>query len=706
MTRPDLPKRIRWAASVIMAVLLSVLLWLPLMARATVPGTEIVLMLDNSASMAVSAASPLGRIPPNDPERAAVLGSLVIEGLVRSSQDRLGVVAFGSQAADPPRVLLDGPSIRALPYVGGTWFRPALQEARRILAGSEREHRLLIVFTDGQPEDIEDPTESRRILEIEQDESLDTLVLALYGSDLTRRAGEYFLRPMTRSAGDLRFLEGPGHVVSAFTQGYARAIGSRALSGNLGPGGSETVKVPRYAVEVLVMAASVEPGEPFSMSVKGPGGELVPQASGDNGCPPEVRLRSAWSICDEPRRHFQVFRDPKDPEQSASWTLSLPQGAAPVEYGVILRYDLSARLEIAPSARMGQEIPIRASIMSRGQVFDDADFFKSDGFSARVSLHDGVSHTVELPLEYEGKGYFTGRFTPDRPSVGLPGSATVHFSNTWLDLSARKPLQVEDFLELVLRPSPDPLDLGVWRGERGRTSRCGLIDLAGSTNAERIPLKCSVEGLPEGWRGTCLPEPGEQGVEPARWRVCVETPRCCGDAQASNAKVVLEAQGEHYAGQGASVALQYLVRETGLLRCWWPLLVAIASLLLLLAVLYGFIRPRGFDPGSAIRVAGSEAGLARTSALVLRELPGGNRGFYRDARVSLNAAGDFVRAPGAAVLVVQAAGGGLCRFRKAVGMERKNRRSNRWETVPPEDLAMGPVAGQLYRLGSLHVKFE
>src|SRR4051794_12156079 len=96
-------------------------------------GTEIVIVLDNSASMAVPYIDSGHEFPPNDPERAAVLGTLVVEGLARKSADRVSVVQFG-QGRDPAPVVATGAdAIRAVPYVGGTLFRKPLKEARKIL---------------------------------------------------------------------------------------------------------------------------------------------------------------------------------------------------------------------------------------------------------------------------------------------------------------------------------------------------------------------------------------------------------------------------------------------------------------------------------------------------------------------------------------------------------------------------------------------
>jgi hypothetical protein len=122
-------------------------------------GNEIVLILDNSCSMGVEARDQTTgrRVPPNDPERAAVLGTLVVEGLARGSADRVSVLAFGDGKDAPPRPARSADDIRALPYSNGTYFRRPLEEAGNRLRGSALQNRLFLFFTDGIPEDLRDP---------------------------------------------------------------------------------------------------------------------------------------------------------------------------------------------------------------------------------------------------------------------------------------------------------------------------------------------------------------------------------------------------------------------------------------------------------------------------------------------------------------------------------------------------------------------
>jgi hypothetical protein len=153
-----------------------------------------------------------------------------------------------------------------------------------------------------------------------------------------------------------------------------------------------------------------------------------------------------------------------------------------------------------------------------------------------------------------------------------------------------------------------------------------------------------------------------------------------------------------------TVPVHLHVEATGFLRCWWWVLALLAALLVGVWFLAGWVRPYSFDASACVRVSGSEAGLKHASALVLREQPGGTRGFYRHGRIALSASGDFVRNLRMAVVAVQAGPGFSTRFERAGGLERKNRQGH-WEPVPQGEWSQGPAPNVVYRLGSLHLKF-
>lgn len=674
-------------------------------------GNEIALILDNSCSMGVQSRDDQGHVyPPNDPERAAVLGALIVEGLSRGSADRFELLAFGNKEDSPPLIAPTADAIRALPYSQGTFFRRPLEEAGQRLKGSALPHRLFLFFTDGVPQDLHgNPAEGRQALGLDSTSDFETLVIGLFGSDDARKMGEPFLAPLARDPRDLLFVQKPREVIKAFTQGYARVLGSRPETGSLSPGESKTFEVGKYVVEVLLATASAEPGAAYTAKLEGPKGEVASQASGDNSCASTGRYRDAPRLCQPPYRHYQVFRAPNSPDQPSRWTLSLPKEAGEIDYGLILRYDLEASLAVPPTTRVGESVQLDARLLFQGKTFDDEAFFQADGFTA-TALVEGQ----ELPLRHVGGGRFVADWNPKQPSAdGTPTPVQVTFRNTWMEQSARRGVQVEGFLDLKLVPEPSALDFGSWRGERGETRRCSTVDLSHSTNADRIPIACTPQGSVEGGALSCAPVAGSEAElgggrkgQPLKYEVCFTARGCCGHLTPSGLGAVFAATHPHYANAAVTVPARAEVAETGWLRCWWPWLALAAGVLVLVWLIVGFVRPHDFEPSACVYVAGSELGLKRASALVLREVPGGRRGFYRNARMCLNAGGDFVRAPRAAVLVLEAGAGSSTRFASAGGLERKVQRTGKWEPVPVEEFTAGYTPNTLYRVGSLYLKWS
>ena len=685
------------------------LLWTLFWTALADPGSEIALVLDNSCSMVVSTTSSLdgATFPPNDPERAAVLGALVVEGLTRGTNDKLTVLGFGSGPGAPPQVVRTAAEIRALPYVSGTYFAPSLREAAATLSRSSQDTRLLMFFTDGIPEDVPNPADARTLAGLDANPALDSVVIGLYGSDEIRDSAKAYLTPLVRHPDDLTLLSNPADVVPAFTRGYARALGSKPLSFTLDGGDSKTIEVGRWVTEVMVVVASSRPGPAFTASLTGPQGGVSPKATGDNGCPQSIVLSNAPNVCADPRRHYAVFRAAHDPNRPATYTLSLAQSDDEAQVGVILRYDLIAALDLPPKSEVGATVPVRARLLFQGRTFDDAEFFTSDGFAVQLKVEG-----AEIPLTHVGGGEFTGSWAPSQPGLGQPTLAQVVFSNQWLEKRAQRGTLVDGFLDLILRPSPNPLDLGAWQAERGEVRRCGVLDLTASQNADRVAILCEGLNAPAGVTVSCLPVAGSEATlkdgqrgQPQRYEVCVTSAKCCGDASGQGAAVRLVGAHPHYASGAVTVPVGFQVKAAGLLRCWWVELAVGLGLLTLAFVLLGLLRPHKFDPALIVRVASKEADLRRVPSLVIEEQPGGKRGFYRNARLCIDGEGNMIRNHRKAVLVLEAGPGGSTVFRSSGALEVKDRRTSRFEALSAEALSQGHMSGVIYRAGGLFIKF-
>jgi hypothetical protein len=677
---------------------------------------EVVVVLDTSGSMGgpwdFALSTPSGtttkKFPATDPERGAILGALILEALTRGSTDRLTVIPFAAQGVTPPKLHTDV-EIRGLHYdAGGTYFRAPLQLARGILFGAPAgSGKLLLFFTDGFPSEQLRPDEMPGLAGLDKpDMQVQAVPFGIFAGDRANPHAKAFLDssasylsklsdPVPYTPND--FLRGAGEMVHAFTRGYARVLGSRPETGSLVPGQVKSFSIGKYAVELLVVTASKDPGgADYRATLTGLTGGVAPR-SGSN-C-------DSYD-CEKVRRHYTVFRTTLDPDRPSSWKLELQGGApGPVEYGIILRYDLNAEVVAPPSVTAGTNLPIRARLMFQGKPFDDAAFFTKDGFKWEADV-DGTA----VPLTRVG-GEFTGSWFAPSSKTGATITVNVVFRNDWLERRGKLETAVEGLLPLTLVPVPNPVELGNWRAERSETKRCQRIDFTGSTNADRIPLLCEAAKAPKGTTLSCTPVPGTEatltrgGGQPLMWDVCVTAASCCGDAPSGDTAVTFRGKDPAYAASAVSVPTRFQVAKLGFLRCWWPYLAAVAGAMVLVWFVLGWVRPYSFDPSVAVRLASNEKQLRAAMAHVLRERPGGRRGFYRNARMAVSSDGSFVKAR-RGVILLEAAAGGCTVFKRAPGLEQRDERTGKWVALKKEDFDGGHIPRKVYRLGNLYMQWE
>jgi hypothetical protein len=680
---------------------------------------EVVLVLDTSGSMGQPEwdqtdehGNVVCRFPTSDPERLAVLGALILDGLTQGSSDRLTIIPLPKNKTDPRKEVNGPEAIRELVYSYGTYFKPPLEWAKETLLKSPRENgRFLLFFTDGAPEDVQRAEEMPVLAGTNQDAGIQALAFGLFTGDKTSKCGKEFLEGANRflnalagtSAGTDNFLAHPSDLVPAFTTGYAHILGSKPEAGELKPGAALDIDVGKYVVEVLVVTASTtgSKNSAYVATLTGPKGPSIAR-EGDN---------CAGGACETTRRHFAAFRGENEPDRPSKWTLRLDASApGSVKYGVILRYDLTAEVTFpGPTVRADTAVPLRARLVFRGHTFDDETFFGKDDFKLSATVAG-----APVSMTRTG-GLFTGTWAADASRKGERVDTRATFTNRWIERGATTSAKVEGLVELDLRISPNPVELGLWRGDRSQTSRCQVLDLSGSRNADRVPVQCEVPPVTPGSTVTCKPVPGSErpvtsGVaQPLQWEVCYTAERCCGEARSAGAsalQVRFSGVDPGYAAGAVAVPVHFAVEQTGLLRCWWPWLAAAAGALFLVWFIAGWVRPNAFEPSLSVRVSGSEAGLRRGTALVLMEQPGGKRGFYRNARMNLNSNGDCIAAPRLAMVVLEAGAGGSTRFVRATGLERKDKRTGKWDAVPADELATGHVPGVIHRAGNLYIKWE
>lgn len=650
-------------------------------------GTEWVLILDNSASMSgglkLTTNGVTTSIPATDPDRLSVVATLIFRAMLDKA-DHLTILTFDSSGKGRYRELPAQPdAIRALSFDQSTPFTGPLRRAREILTTSTLPARVLLLVTDGGPseDDMLDAAQARALLGVDRG----TPSFAVHSLGLTggNAAIASIQRDFLGPLGELLRIDSAQELVKSFTKVFAAQIHSRPESGELASGGAFSFPVGRYVTSVLVNMASSGSSGPFEAQLLADG-KPVPTTgeSGDNHC------------ATPPCHTYQVMKAEHDPELAQRFTLLLARASGPVAYGVILRYDLAAELvQVPASAQVGEEIEVRARILWHGETFRDPAFFQADGFAATIELNG-----VTQPLQLRADGTFGGRV---KATTAGPQPLRAHFVNHWLSLAAAAELQVKDWLPLVLSARPDPLDFGSWRGEREGSQRCAELDLSGSRNANRVPLEVIASGLPD---GVTLVTPAPLKLDGDRASVCLQVRGCCGDLQAlTGARLSVRGRDPHYHPAAIAVGIAFAVKHTPWWTCWWRTIVAVGVSLWLAFVIWGFVRPYDFDTDATIHLAKNEAALARGSGRRLRDLPGGRRGFYRDARVRFDSSGNAASSHRGAILILRAAGGEPL-ITAHTTIEQKSPRTRKWEALPVP-IEPGTIRrGVAYRSGDFYFR--
>lgn len=662
--------------------------------RPAAAATEWVLILDNSTSMSdgsqLTTTYPDGskkesKVPPADPHRLAVIATLIFRSFLEAD-DRLTILVFDhpNNQVGLFRVLdNEVQAIRGMPFNQGTFFTGPLMKAREILEASNLPKKVLLLVTDGAPglEDAIDAEQAKKLLGyVDGEPPFEVLSLGLATDAHTEQEQRTFLAPLGR----LEQIKSPAGLVDGFTRAYADSIRSRPESGTLAPGDTHTFRAPKYVSDVMIALATVDRTGVFDAKVDAAGRQLQAIDGGDSGCTPPRT----------PCHAYQVFKAKKDPSKDEQWSISLPSGRGQVAFGIILRYELGAEIVSMSEAKVGEEKEVIARLTWQGAGFNDPAFFTSDDFAATLVL-DGN----EVPMELRpDDGSFAGKIVVTKPGSQ---SMVARFSNKWLTVAAAKPFNAEAWLPLTVTVAPNPIDFGSWTGGRTETERCVDLDFTGSVNVDKVPLEIFAKGLPDGFR---LEAPSRGSTIAANAaRVCMVAPGCCTDADGTGAVLVIRGQNEHYHPEAIEVPLAFKVAKTPFITCWWRVIAGIIGAIIFGIVAYGFIKPFDFDSQEVIRLASKENGLARAAGRRLRELPGGRRGFYRDARVAFDGTGGAVAPSSGASLVLKATKNDSAVVSKTT-IEQKDPRTRKWVPVDAGDGLLYLRRGVVYRVGEFYFR--
>lgn len=650
-------------------------------ARPAAADTEWVLILDNSGSMAQGSTDRVTgqTLPPNDPDRLAVIATLVFRALM-GPEDKLTILTFDeSRPGIYKEIANDATAIRSLKFGGSTFVVGPLKRAREILEASTALRKFLVFATDGAPSP-ETPTgnsispgEARALLGVDPGPPKFEIVLIAL-SRLPKEwiaSMELFLKPLGR----YEFVDNPAKLAGVFTQVYADSIRSRPETGRLDPGGTFAFTVGKYVSNVYVGIVTEQQTGPFAATLTADGQPIAQIDSGDSGC------------AAPPCHAYQVFRTPHDPNVESKLAIVLPAGAhGPVAYGTVLEYDLTADLVSAPTKlKVGETLDVVARMTWKGKTFNDPAFFAADGFTATLALGD-----TEVPMTARDDGTFVGKLTvPGEPRADR---VATRFKNHWLSIGDSREIAIDAWAPLDLKIAR--VDFGSWTGERTASERCIDVDLTGSTNADTVPIEAIASRLGDGYR---LEVASPLVVKNGKFHACLVAPGCCAESPVG-ATLTVRGIDPHYHPTAAAVPIEVHVAPTSFLTCWWQYIAAAVGAIVLIIILNGFVRPRDFASEDVIRLAKTEPALSRATGRRLRDLPGGKRGFYRNARVAFDGGGNAVRATSGASVILRAAKGEP-QVTIQGGLEEKDPRTRKFCAV---DLSKGPIylrRGVVYKSG-------
>jgi len=655
------------------------------LAHATPSGAELALILDTSGSMAAGGTvthsdGSTEQLPPNDPERASILGALVIEGLMRGGSDGYQLYFLPKSAKGKAPLANSYSEIHDVQFNNNTFVKAPLQQSVTQLTQSSKRDKTIIFLTDGSPTDIKNPTvELQSIFPADRDFSI--FAIGLYQSQVAEDMGKQFLEVLTDEKQDiLKLTDNPSDVVPFFMEGFAKVLGSKPEISKISNTNNQSLSIPKYVTEVFIALTSDQANDSFQSTVTTDQGSISPTSAGDNNC-------ALTKNC----RYFETYRIAHDPMKQSTMNLSLSGASNPINYSVIYRYDLSINVVSPKSVEVGDVMTINANLVFQNAVFADADFFEQDRFEAFVEIGEET-----IPLEHRGNGQFQALYTPTDPTSNE--KVTVSFKNDWMEQKSTTKVDFTGTLDLRL-VVPN-INLGAWSGDGVPVQKCQTIDISQSNHADVIPLACTVENLPSAYVGTCTPSaahPVPPGKQPLHFDVCVETPGCCVGNEDKPGSLWLRPIPSRYSDKASETRITYSVEETSFWDCYWKEILITIGTILTILIIYGYKSPHDFPEGFAFKQAKKRRSLTNASTEFAKEKRNGKSGFYRNARIALDIHGDIVSDTKTAVMVLEAGPVGTTVFKKGIDLEFYDPNKRKWILLEPEDLLMGHKHNGIYR---------
>lgn len=680
--------RPRW----LIPVCLLIWLWsLPLAAQDHRAPIHVQIVLDSSGSMV-----------DNDPGRLSSLAGMIFSDLAGPG-DSVGILSMraGKFVEEPIGAIGERrkkvrDSVKSLPFLGSTFCAEPLEAAAAGLARMRTKQpkaRQFVVFLsdgvcpEGQPEAVREAARQLGTAGVK------VFSIGLFGdgpgdptADLRAMAaltdGEFF---SATQASDLP---------QRFASILGRIVGSEAQTITIEPGADVMATLDGYVYDAsLIITGSRTP-------------IVVTKAEGPVDTKLDLPRRAPYAVT-SPNFHIAAFSNNRGSHYSVlrieepaagNWTFQV-DGPADMQALLIQNYALDPVVEFAnprPVYALGESCELKAWLRGKGDAkISDPKFLAKVEFTVTLADPSGKEHA--LVLKPGADGTFAGA-----QKLDVPGKWTVRGRARMKSGGLDKRTALRRFevraATLALAPNHPPIDLG--SVDAGSTTKPFTIDLTGSEFPAADELALRLEGAP-GIRHT----PGSMKIGPnsktGEVTFTIETDHPGGPV---SGKLLIDMHGTTVAlpVTGTVVPLSFWER-------WGRLIITIGVglllLLLVLFVLYGFVSPHAF-PADARLNWGESLDRLKKNEILIREIQGTGKGFYKNARLVVGGPGSFLPADGAVLAEIAVAGAAQIVIRSPnVPLHKVNKfDDSKTKAVDGNETAMH--SGEIYQVGKLYLRLR
>jgi len=353
----------------------------------------------------------------------------------------------------------------------------------------------------------------------------------------------------------------------------------------------------------------------------------------------------------------------------------------------------------AATVALGQPVPLRVELVSGDGKPIEPKVAEASSVTLYVRKPGADTFVRSQTLRHDDKGVFVGQLQP----TARGSWAYYAVAERGDDNRAQSETREVKADALQLTAAVPTIDLGEIKAGQQREV---TLDFGGSTLDREEVLQLDPTGL--GDAGT--PWPTDVRIAPdALVQTFTLAPPLEHDGGAFAGPLIARpATGVH--ANPVTFEVRYTVVPLSFLERWGTLLVTLLSVLAgligLFALVWGFVKPHAFPPHLRL-FWGNDVERFRRNEVQLVKLPGGERGFYRNAKVTLGGPRCAVGLGGPVRITLEATGREefTLHIEPGASLVRVNKFDHQ-ETSPVKETALPVVLGQILKTDSLYFKVE